>query len=249
MGFSARFQPFLLRPGGLVTISAGNTLTLGSASTVGIDMSQATAGLTLNCNLALGNNNTFDVTNGQTLTVGGVISGTPGITKQGGGSASLSGANTYTGSTTVNGGLITLSGANTLAGAITVNAGELDLANTAAMGTVAVGTTASATGTFGIWGCTLNLGAISFFVGGAPGAGMVNQTNGTVSFNGGNMLLIGNGATGTYNLSGGTITSSASSASLGVRLGVNPNANATFNLSGTGNLSLGLGAQIGRAHV
>ena len=43
-------------------------------------------------------------------------------------------------------------------------------------------------------------------------------------------VLVGNGSAGTYNLSGGTVTSFAAT-TRGVMLGVNPNSSATFNLS------------------
>jgi autotransporter-associated beta strand protein len=67
----------------------------------------------------------------------------------------------------------------------------------------------------------------------------VNQTGGTVSFTASDALLVGNGTgcSGTYNLSGGALTSFASAAR-GVMLGVNSDNSATFNLSGTGNLSI-----------
>jgi hypothetical protein len=67
----------ITNPGGLVTITNGFTLTLGSA---GIDMSTATQNLTLNCALVLGSNQTWDITSGRTLLASGVVSGTGGIT-------------------------------------------------------------------------------------------------------------------------------------------------------------------------
>lgn len=62
----------IANPGGLVTIGAGNTLTLGTA---GIDMSAATAGLTLSNGVALPANSvqTWAVASGQTLTLAGAL--------------------------------------------------------------------------------------------------------------------------------------------------------------------------------
>jgi len=279
----------ILNPAGVVTISAdGNTLT----NSGNIDLSQASTDLTLNCNLSLGANNFWNVASGRTLTVGGIVSGSNPVTKQGAGAVILAGNNTYTGGTTNSAGTlqignggsagsigstagvansgalvynrsdaalnegyvisgsgsvtmsgtgqVTLSGANTYSGATTVSAGELDITNRAGngSGTIYVGNTAATTATLGIQGGALNLGANALYVGlGASAVGVVNQTSGAVSFTSGGALLVGNGAIGTYNLSGGTLTSFASSAR-GVMLGVNPNANGTFNLSGSGTLSL-----------
>lgn len=121
----------ILDPGGLVTVDAGNTLTLGLAAT-DIDLSAATADLTLNCGLALNGSNIWDVTAGRTLTVGGVVSGAHTITKQGAGTVNLSSSeNAYTGDTTISLGTLQL-GANEVIphgigkGNLTVN-GTLDL--------------------------------------------------------------------------------------------------------------------------
>jgi autotransporter-associated beta strand protein len=97
-------------PAGLVTIGAGSTLTVGAADT-DIDLRAATADLTLNCGLALSDANTWDVAAGRTLTVAGGVSGGFGITKNGEGTAVLSGSNTYSGNTTVSAGLLKLAGA------------------------------------------------------------------------------------------------------------------------------------------
>ena len=99
----------IVNPGGLVTINPGNTLTLGVAP-VDIDLSAATQDLTLNCDLALGAPNVWDVASGRTLTLGGVVSGSAAVTKQGLGTAILSGTNTYTGTTIVNAGKLTVTG-------------------------------------------------------------------------------------------------------------------------------------------
>jgi autotransporter-associated beta strand protein len=76
-------------PNGLVTIGGSNTLTLGAANT-DIDLSSAdTANLTLNCPLALGAANVWNVASGRTLTVGGSVSGNFLLTTQGGGTVRL----------------------------------------------------------------------------------------------------------------------------------------------------------------
>ena len=102
----------IVNPGGLVTISPGNTLTLGAAP-IDIDMSAATQDLTLNNNLVLGSANFWDVAASRTLTLGGVVSGSGAVIKAGAGSAILSGANTYTSSTNVNGGTLSITGSIT----------------------------------------------------------------------------------------------------------------------------------------
>ncbi len=115
----------------VVTLAAGSFLDLSSRT-------QKFAGLTgggtvYSFNTSAGSL-TLDVASGQTYTFSGAMGGTYpdfAFTKSGLGTQILSGANTYTGATTVNGGILILSSANT-AGAITVNAGTLSLQNAAA---------------------------------------------------------------------------------------------------------------------
>ncbi len=87
----------IVDPAGLVTINAGNTL----QNNGNIDMSAATADLTLNCGYVLGNGAVWNVASGRTLTVNGAISGASGknLTMQGDGMVILSGSNTYSGIT------------------------------------------------------------------------------------------------------------------------------------------------------
>ncbi len=97
----------ILNPAVPIVISAGNTLSLGAS---GLDMSLATANLTLNNPVALIANQSWLVTNGTTLSVNGIISGTNVLTLNGGGSGNIvmNAAHTYTGGTVINGGIITM---------------------------------------------------------------------------------------------------------------------------------------------
>jgi autotransporter-associated beta strand protein len=99
-------------PAGLVTINSGNTLTNNG----GIDMSASTTDFTLNCNYVLGNSAVWNVASGQTLALGGIVSGGSGlnITKQGSGKLILSGANTYSGATAITGGTLQLGASNVI---------------------------------------------------------------------------------------------------------------------------------------
>ncbi len=101
-------------PNGLVTINGTHTLTLGAA-TVDIDMGAATADLTLNCPLALDADHSWSVAASRTLTLGGQVSGAFGVTKVGIGTAVLSsGANSYTGDTSVTTGVLKLGASNVI---------------------------------------------------------------------------------------------------------------------------------------
>jgi autotransporter-associated beta strand protein len=104
----------VLSPGGTQTINAGSgSLTLTGINGVGIDMSAATADLTLNAPVTLGSVETFAVATGRTLRFNGLISGgsAAGITKVGGGTLNLvgtAGTEAYSGQTTSDGGLLTI---------------------------------------------------------------------------------------------------------------------------------------------
>ncbi len=156
----------------------------------------------------------------------GAVTNATTITKTGSSTWELAGANTSTGAITVSGGTLTLSGAKT-----------------GASGAITVANVAGTDATLNISNGAYALGAANFFVASAattPAMGTVTQSGGSVSFTSGNGLLIGNGGianTGTYNLTGGSVTTFASG-TRGVMLGVNVNAIANFNLGGTGFLNM-----------
>jgi len=135
-------------PAGLVTINAGNTLTNGG----NIDLSSATADLTLNCGLALGGSAVWNVATNRTLTLGGIVSGSFNVTKQGTGRVILSAANTYSGATAVTGGTLQLGASNVIP-------------NGSGKGDVSVAAT-----------CTLDLNSYSDTINGLNGAGIVDNT-------------------------------------------------------------------------
>ena len=146
----------LVNPGGTLTIGAtsGAALTLGAG---GIDMTAAAGqSLNVNCLLAFRATNTWDVAASSTLTVNGditnngkalivqgngnttitgTISGSAGLTKQGAGSLVIanSGANDFSGATTIAGGTVSISGDSDLgvapdsavANQLTLNGGRL----------------------------------------------------------------------------------------------------------------------------
>ena len=103
---------------GQFVIGGTRTLTINGGGIT----SNAAGTQTINARISLGANQTWTVTNpGSTLAVGGIISGSRSINKAGPGTLILSGANTYSGGTTVSGGV--LQGTTTsLRGNITNNA-------------------------------------------------------------------------------------------------------------------------------
>ena len=93
----------ILDPAGPITLLSGNTLTNGAS---GIDLSLAANGLTFSNALVLGANQTWNVTNGRTLTVAGVVSGARVLAITNGGTVILGAANTYSAGTVINGGIM-----------------------------------------------------------------------------------------------------------------------------------------------
>ena len=89
--------------GGIGVTGAG-PLTLGTS---GINMAFSTVDLTLGTPITLGASQTWNVNSGRTLAASGIISGTAvGLTKAGAGTLTLSGANSFDGTTTILGGTL-----------------------------------------------------------------------------------------------------------------------------------------------
>ena len=197
---------------GNVTDTGATTITQGTLEYQG---SISSSSISNNAAMILNNANATSFAYANNITGSGTV------TKSGLGAWTLSGTNTYTGTTAVNAGTLTLAGSSS-----------------GTLGAIQVG--GAGTATLNIQAGNYTQGAGGFFVG-ANGTGIVNQTGGAVSWNNQDLqLLIGNGGhAGTYNLSGGSVTTAATgNATRGVMLGVNENSSATFNLSGTGNLTV-----------
>lgn len=170
---------------GTAPVSASSSLTLDGGTLA------VTSNMTLSTNrgITLGaGNGTVDVANGMTLTYGGVAAGAS-LTKTGSGTLLLSGANTYTGSTTV-------------------SAGTLAVSNAAGLGTTAGGTTVASGATLdlqsvavGAESLTLNGGTLKTSTGMSSLDGIVTLGgNSTVDVSGTALTLSG-ALSGAYDLS------------------------------------------------
>jgi autotransporter-associated beta strand protein/surface protein len=207
---------------GATTISAG-TLSIGNGGTSG-----SVAG-----NIA--NNATLIIDRSDNLTYAGVISGTGSVTKEGAGTFTLSGNNTYTGATNINTGTLQLSTANerisnssalTVAGGATfdLNGRTETIASIAGAGTI---TSSSA-------------GAVTLILGGTTGSttfsGVIQNGSGTVALtkSGASTQTLSAASTYTGNtaISAGTLITSNATA-----LGASP----LVTVSGTGTLQTDAG--------
>ena len=168
---------------------------------------------------------TFDTRYSMTPTYAGVISGNGGFTSNG--SAVLSGANTYSGTTIVSTGTLSLTG-NRVA---------------EATGGITVGNVNGSSATLNSSNGNYTVGTITVGSGNATAAGIFNQTGGSLTMTGTQMIVgnlgsgtsAGTASSGTYHLSGGTLTGAASG-TRGIILGTNHGTTGTFQLSGTGKL-------------
>ena len=193
-------------PAGLVTINAGNTLTNNG----GIDMSAATADLTLNCDYVLGNGAVWNVAAGRTLTLNGAISGASGknINMLGDGTNILSGTNTYAGNTAL--------AANSTGYTLKLGASNV-IPDGVGKGDVTIG-----------FGCTLDLNGKSE---------TINGLNGTSS--GSLISLIDNTAAGTTStFTVGVTQSVASTTFAGILQNTGAGSTLNFVKTGTGQLTL-----------
>jgi autotransporter-associated beta strand protein len=161
-------------PGGVVRLSAANTYT-GATTIDGGELEIGGAG-TLGSGSYAGtitNNGTLNYNSSATQTLNGVISGTGALIKDDSSTLTLSGANTYSGTTTVSAGTLQISGAGSLStSSAVVNNANLIYGTTIASDTY--GLSSSTTGTGSLTG-TAQLIQLN----GGITQGTVNLTSGT----------------------------------------------------------------------
>jgi fibronectin-binding autotransporter adhesin len=210
------------------TASGSSNLVLGSVdglatgqniSGTGIAPGTTISGITVGTKtVALSSPTTANIPGGTSITNTALVNLTS-LTKTGTGTWTLSGANTYTGSTTVQNGTLTLSGNRTAtATTIFVNGGGI-----------------GSTPILNIQNGSFSSGTIAVNSGGS--VSVVNHSAGAITASG-NGIAFGQsavGSTGTYNLSGGSLTAAmvmgfTTATSNGAHIN-------TFNLSGSGSLT------------
>ncbi len=162
---------------GLTVINSGTIIGGMSGDGVtqadAIDFTGGTNTLTLTKTSVLTGNIEIDagtVTFNQSTAVslGNVITGGGGVIDSGAGTLILSGANTYTGATTVDAGTLEVTGAITASSDVTVNGGTLNVTGSVADPTVNAGGTLTGTGSVG--DTTINAGGFFTPGDGTPGA-------------------------------------------------------------------------------
>ena len=198
-----------------------------SASGAGLSISGTTSGATLaslagvaGSTVTLGSKS-LTVGDSSSTTFAGVISGTGGLTKNGAGVLTLSGSNSYSGSTLVSGGTLALNGVNSGSGTVTVsgNTSVLRLAqNNSLVSGVLLGANSSATTG------TLELAS-------ASGGNYLLASYGNSGNSGGNMNFTNSGA-GAATLTFTAATNILTSGSNGGRTLSNSSTNLTVIFNG-----------------
>ncbi len=226
------------------TPGAGNTATLSGAVTLGgaatIDLGSGT--LAINGGIG-GSGNTLTLTGAGNATIASAITtGAGGVTLSGTGTTTFSGANTYTGTTTVNSGTLNLS-ATTLDGNLTVGGGIVNdsasnqLATTTSLivnsGSFNLGGSSETIAGLSGTGGTIALGTGTLTLnstGSTSYSGLLTGTGTLANTNTGSLTLTGasTGFTGNVNLSNGEIVAGATNAT----------GSAAVNVSGTGNFEV-----------
>ena len=192
----------LLRLGGLTQGSgtaafnfSGGTLQAGGSFSSGVPMQ-------------LTGMSTFD-TNGNSMSLSGILSGSGALTKAGSGNLTLTGINTFSGTATVSGGSLQLPSGSLAASMEYIGSGGTgtllqmggtNVVNTG-FATIDIGFNAGDLGVYSLSGGSV---AASYVNLGKSGSGSFLQSGGTIAVS--SLLSVGSGiGTGSYNLSGGSL--------------------------------------------
>jgi autotransporter-associated beta strand protein len=224
----------------IATLAALGTASGGfkSGSAIGLDTTNASGGVTYSSVIANPNGGT----------------NTLGLTKLGTGALTLSGANTYTGTTTVSAGTLNVTG-SLGTGAVAVAGGTMNLSGTlgtnTANGNFRVGTVTNTPAILNIQAGAVANNRFNLFVGDAgagTGGGAVYQSGGSLTLTQGagvDNIRVGSnaGGYGYYQLSGGTLATNdiGIGASLNNTTGVMDVTGGTF--TGNGDINIARGGQ------
>ena len=186
----------VLEVGGTLSRSAGGSIDLAAGGTLQIGRGGATG--TLDTDLVNNGHLIFDRTTASTYS--GSISGTGMLTKNGSGTLTLTGDNTYNGTTTVNSGILSLGASERIADTsdLVVASGTFDLAGfSESLGSL----TGSGNITLGSGTLTTNSFSNSTFSGviSGIGGGLTKSGSGTLTLSGGNPY------SGTTTINAGTL--------------------------------------------
>lgn len=200
--------------GGALRLSGTNTYTGNTTISAG-PFNVQDAGSLGSGNYAgnIANAGSFNYSSSVNQTLSGAITGTGSVTKTGAATLTLSGANAYTGNTTVNGGTMILSGSNASASNTTITSGILSVRSDNALGSAGVVTQVNRLGGIQLQGGIsipgtvsfvtsndgMNAGAIGYAIDNASGD---NTINGTIKMTTGGGGTIIQSTAGTLTLAG-----------------------------------------------
>ncbi|MDI9853846.1 autotransporter-associated beta strand repeat-containing protein [Comamonas sp. 17RB] len=230
--------------GGVLNVDAN---ALNGAATVtanGGGLGAASSNVTIGKPITLDTNGLTVTGSSNALTLSGELSGSGGLTKTGSGNVTLSGANTYTGTTTLAAGTLTLGNAAALSAQALSVTGASTLSTTSAM---TVGNGISLNGA----NLTVNSNSALTLSGAVSGTGSLTKTGsadltlsgannfgGGLNINGGKLILGNAGAAGAGTITAGVGGPAALDTATAQTLNNLVQLNGNLTLTGTNNLTL-----------